>query len=201
MRVDGAAKRVYVGYGASTGGLAIIDPATCAKIGDIALKKHPESFQLEPGGERIFVNVPDADEIAVVSRTTRAQVASWPTGNLSANFPLTLDGGTGHAIAIFRHPARLAAFDVRSGKVVATADVCTDADDAFVDSKRNRLYVVCGEGHVDVFEVASGDPYPRVGRVGTSAGSRTGLFIPERGLLVVAIRASSRGDAAVWLLQ
>ena len=199
VRVDTAAKRVYVGYGSSTGALAIIDPATRAKIGDIALKKHPESFQLEPGGERIFVNVPNADEIAVVSRTTHAQIASWPVGNLHANFPLTLTAS--RAIAIFRQPARLVAFDMQSGKAVASAAVCTDADDAFVDGKRNRVYVVCGEGYVDVLELASGDRYSRVGRLGTTAGSRTGLFIPERDRLVVAIRASSRSDAAIWLLR
>ena len=201
VRVDAAAKQVYVGYGTSTGALAVIDAATRVKIADIALKKHPESFQLEPGGERIFVNVPDANEIAVVSRSSRTEIASWPTRDLHGNFPLTLDTATGRAIAIFRHPARLAAFDLQTGKTVATMDVCTDADDAFVDPKRKRVYVVCGDGQVDVFEAAGGDKYSRLGRVTTSAGSRTGLFIAERGQLAVAIRASSRSDAAIWLLE
>jgi DNA-binding beta-propeller fold protein YncE len=201
VRVDIAAKRVYVGYGANSGALAIIDPAARRKIGDIPLKKHAESFQLDPHSERIFVNVPDANEIAVVSRASRSQVAAWPTGSLHANFPLTLDTARGRAIAIFRHPARLAAFDMQSGKVVATADVCTDADDAFAATKRNRVYVICGEGYVDVLEAASADKYSSIGRLATSRGSRTGLFITERDLLAVAIRASSRDDAAVWLLK
>lgn len=201
VRVDSAARRVYVGYGASAGGLMIIDPVTRAKTGDIPLTRHPESFQLEPDGDRIFVNVPDANEIVVASRTKQAQIDSWPTGALHANFPLTLDTAAGRVIAIFRQPARLAAFDMRSGKTVATADVCTDADDAFSDAKRKRIYVVCGDGYVDVLEPTGDDKYSRLGRVATSAGSRTGLFIPERQQLVVAIRASSRSDAAVWLLQ
>jgi chromate transporter len=200
VRVDVGAKRVYVGYGSDSGALAIIDPARHENIGDIPLKKHPESFQLGHG-DRIFVNVPDAHEIAVVSRASRSQVASWPTGELQANFPLTLDETTGRAIAIFRHPARVASFDVNTGKVATTFEACTDADDAFVDSKHNRLYVVCGEGYVDAFEMARGDKYSRVSRVATSPGSRTGLLIPELDRLVVAIRASARSDAAVWLLQ
>jgi hypothetical protein len=200
VRVDTTAKRVYVGYGSSTGALAVIDPMTREKIADIPLKKHPESFQLE-AGERIFVNVPDADEIAVVSRVSRTQIASWPTGSLHANFPLTLDPANGRPIAIFRHPARLAAFDPGSGSVVATIDTCTDADDAFVDAKRSRVYVVCGEGYVEVFGVAAGDKYSRLGRLATSPGSRTGLFIPEGNRLAIAIRGSARSDAAVWLLQ
>lgn len=201
VRVDTAAKRVYVGYGSDAGALAIIDPATHEKVADIPLKKHPESFQLEHGGDRIFVNVPEADEIAVVSRASRTQVASWPTGNLQANFPLTLDETTGRAIAIFRHPARMASFDSNTGKVVASSETCTDADDTFIDAKRNRLYVICGEGYVDAFEMARGDKYSRVGRLATSPGSRTGLIIPEQDRLAVAIRASARSDAAVWLLE
>ncbi|MEJ0035481.1 MAG: chromate efflux transporter [Gammaproteobacteria bacterium] len=216
LRVDAAAKRVYVGYGASSGALAIIDPVKREKIGDIPLKKHAESFQLEPDGDRIFVNVPAAEEIAVVSRASGTQIASWPTGTLHENFALALDPVAGRVIAIFRHPARLAAFDMRTGstislverqvevptgKAVATLDTCADADDVFLDAKRNRLYVLCGDGYVDVFGIAAGGKYSRAGRLATSPGSRTGLFIPERERLVVAIRASARSDAAVWLLQ
>ena len=200
VRVDATTKRVYVGYGSDAGALAIIDPARHEKIGDIPLKKHPESFQLERG-DRIFVNVPEANEIAVVSRASRSQVASWPTGNLHANFPLALDETTGRAIAIFRQPARVGVFDASSGQMVGKFDTCTDADDTFVDAKRNRLYVICGEGYVDVMEMARGDKYSRVGRLATSPGSRTGLLIADLDRLVVAIRASARSDAAVWLLQ
>ena len=201
VRVDSTATRVYVGYGSSAGALAVIDPATRERIADIPLKKHPESFQLEPGGERIFVNVPEADEIAVVSRVSRSQIATWPTGSLRANFPLALDAMSGRALAVFRHPPRLVAYDMGSGKVVGGSDVCSDADDTFVDPKRNRVYIVCGEGYVDALERSGGDKYSRVGRFATSPGSRTALFITERDRLAIAIRASSRGDAAIWLLK
>jgi hypothetical protein len=144
------------------------------------------------------VNVPDANEIAVVSRTARKQIASWPTAPLQANFPMAL--APGRVIAIFRHPSRLTAFDAQNGKVLATAQACTDADDAFVDAKRNRVYVICGEGQVAVFETA-GSGYSRVGELLTSPGSRTGLFLADRERLAIAIRASARSDAAVWLVH
>jgi len=37
-----------------------------SSIAEATLKAHPESFRLEAPGHRIFVNVPDAHEIAVV---------------------------------------------------------------------------------------------------------------------------------------
>jgi hypothetical protein len=56
VRYDAKAKRVYVGYGG--GALAVIDPADGKRVGDIKVAGHPESFQLESNGPRIFVNVP-----------------------------------------------------------------------------------------------------------------------------------------------
>src|SRR5215469_15993401 len=64
VRVDEAAHEVWVGYG--NGALAVIDTASHRKIAEVPLNAHPESFRLETPGQRIFVNVPDAHEIAVV---------------------------------------------------------------------------------------------------------------------------------------
>ena len=116
VRIDRAAKRVYIGYG--DGALAVIDPATRKRIGDIPLKGHPESFQLDPTGDSIFVNVPDAGHIAIVSRDGKQQVAMWPTGSLRANYPLALDMDKGRAISVFRHPAQLQSYDIRSGRAL-----------------------------------------------------------------------------------
>src|ERR1700686_3259203 len=69
IRVDAAAKRVFIGYG--SGALAVIDPSTHSKVGDVPLKAHPESFQIDPDTSQIFVNVPDARGIAVVDISSR----------------------------------------------------------------------------------------------------------------------------------
>src|SRR5262245_28919901 len=198
VRIDSMARRVYVGY--RDGAIAIIDPGSARKIAEIRLKGHPESFQLDPAGDHIFANVPDAAQVAVVSRRAQQQVATWPTTELRANFPLALDTENGRALVIFRHPAQLAAFDVRTGQRVGTGDVCGDADDVFVDSKRHRVYVICGEGYADSLD-SSGITYARQGRIATSRGSRTGLFIPELDRLVIAIRSSGAEPAAVWILR
>lgn len=195
VRVDEAAHEVWVGYGG--GALAVIDTASHRKIADVPLKAHPESFRLETPGQRVFVNVPDAHEIAVVDRSARKQIASWPNGPLSANFPLALDGARQRVLSIFRHPPVLAAFQAQDGKRIATVETCGDSDDAFIDGKRNLIYVICGAGYVEVLEVR-GDTYQRVSRVTTLSGARTGLFVPELDRLFVAARARGSAPAAVW---
>ena len=197
VRVDEASHRVFVGYG--SGAIAVIDTMTLARVADIPLRAHPESFRLEPGGPRIFVNVPGANEIAVLDRASNSQVASWPTKDLHANYPLVLEGPPRERVlAIFRHPAQVAVFQATDGRRLAGIDTCGDADDAFVDSKRNRLYVICGEGAVDIFD-ANGNTYARVARLATSPGARTGLFVAELDRLYVAARATSGAPASVWV--
>src|SRR6266851_4239133 len=45
IRIDSGRNRIVVGYG--KGALAMIDPASRRKIGDLPLKGHPESFQFD----------------------------------------------------------------------------------------------------------------------------------------------------------
>ena len=80
IRYDAAARRVYVGYG--SGGLGIIDAATGDQLGEIKLDGHPESFQLEKSGPRIFVNIPTSQKIAVVDREKRAALRHGQSGAL-----------------------------------------------------------------------------------------------------------------------
>jgi len=103
-------------------------------------------------------------------------------------------------LAVFRHPAMLGAFQAQDGRRVASVQTCGDSDDLFVDMKRSLVYVICGEGYVDVF-AARGDSYASLGRIATLPGARTGLFIPEIDRLTVAARARGSEPAAVWVLR
>lgn len=199
VRVDEATHRVYVGFGG--GALAVLDSATRRKLSELALDGHPESFQLDPGGDLIYVNVPQARHIAVLSRASQRQIAAWPTGTLRGNFPLALDAPRARVISVLRDPPRLQVFDMHGGRQLNGIDVCRDADDVFVDARRQRLYVTCGEGYVDVLDAAS-DVFTRIGRrVVTGPGSRTGLFVPQLDRLFVAVRASKEQPPAIWILQ
>jgi hypothetical protein len=136
IRVDAAAKRIFIGYG--SGALAVIDPSTRSKVGDILLKAHPESFQIDPDTGQIFVNVPDARGIAVVDRVSQKQIGKWSLADRGANFPMALDHVRRQILVIFRAPAELGVFSMTDGKSIATAETCGDADDLFVDAKRAR---------------------------------------------------------------
>jgi YVTN family beta-propeller protein len=198
LRVDAAADRVYVGYG--NGALAVIDPAKRSKIATITLKAHPESFQLEPGGDRIFVNVPKAREIAVIDRTSRKQVADWATSGAASNFPMALNTDAKEVITVFRSPPQIGVFAMADGKLAESIPTCEDSDDLFVDPKRHRIYVSCGSGFLDVYET-EGNTHKRIAHLVTVSGARTSLYVPELDRLLLAVRANGAEPAAVWVYR
>ena len=198
IRIDSAADRVIVGYG--SGGLAVIDAKAFRKVADIPLPAHPESFQLDPGGERIFVNLPKVQAIAVVDRAAVKQTESWPMVTAEGNFPMALNAVTGHVLSVFRNPATLGVFAAKDGLPIASVDICGDADDVFLDAKRRRVYVSCGEGFLDVLD-ADGSEYKRIARIPTIAGARTSLFVPELDRLYLAVRATAEEPASIWMFR
>ena len=72
---------------------------------------------------------------------------------------------------------------------------CGDADDVFFDETRDRVYVTCGAGAVDVVDLAHPD---RSRQITTRGGARTGLFVPELDRLFVTARGT---DAALLVYR
>jgi hypothetical protein len=197
VRVDTGRNRVLVGYG--NGALAVIDPATRTKAADIRLKGHPESFQIDETGTKVFVNVPDARDVEVADLASRAN-RSLPTHGAGSNFPMAIDRDAHRVLIVFRSPPTLMALSSQDGRIITKIETCGDADDVFVDAKRHHVYVSCGEGVVDVLDQLEAE-YRRLARVPTVSGARTSLFVPELDRLFVAVRARSGEPAAIWVFR
>ncbi len=192
VRIDPRNGLAVVGYG--SGGLAVIDPASRAKLADIRLPAHPEGFQIDPRTGRAYVNVPDARQIAVVDLDARRVVATWPTRNGGANFPMALDPAQSSLASVFRSPPSLQLLDTATGAVRQILPVCGDADDVFFDPPRMRIYVSCGAGEIDVFHRVA--DWQAIEPVRTASGARTSLFAPQLDRLFVAERAGLLGSQA-----
>ena len=198
VRYDASANRLYVGFAA--GALAAVDPTAATLLGQAKLAGHPESFQLERSGSRIFINVPDADQIAVVDRRSMKVIATWPVTAATANYPMALDEANHRLFVGCRRPARALVFDTASGKEITAFDIVGDTDDLFYDAARQRLYVSGGEGFIDVFQSAAANRFTRVARVPTAPGARTSLFVPELNRLYLAVphRGTQRAEIRVF---
>ena len=184
IRYDARARRVIVGYG--DGALGFLD-SDGKKTGEIALDAHPESFQLEKSGTRVFINVPDRKELEVADLARNAVVAKWPITSALRNYPMALDEAHHRLFIGCRAPARMLVLDTETGKQVASVEIVEDTDDLFYDAAGSRVYVIGGGGFVDAFEQKDPDRYNRIAHIATAAGARTGLFVPDWRLLFVAV--------------
>jgi DNA-binding beta-propeller fold protein YncE len=199
VRYDAAAKKLYVGFG--NGAIAAVDPGDAKAIGTAKLAGHPESFQLERTGPRIFVNVPSAGQIAVIDRTTMKVAANWPVTTARANYPMALDEANHRLFIGCRNPAKVLVYDTASGKPIGSADIVGDTDDMFFDAKLNRLYVAGGEGFIDVLDARPEANLARLARIKTDAGARTALFAPDQPRLYLAVPHRGAQQAAIKVYE
>jgi DNA-binding beta-propeller fold protein YncE len=229
VRYDARGKHVIVGYGGEKslngqvarsqgqkdGALALIEPATGEKTAAIATDGHPESFQLEKSGTRVFINVPDKKEIVVADLASKSVLAHWAlaAATCTDNFPMTLDETHHRLFVACRAPASLLVLDTESGKPVASVpfDPAVSSDDIFYDGSKGRVYVLgrivqkdnprgAGPGVINVIQQKDPDHYERTASYPTGWGAQTGFFEPESGQLFVATRHQPGGQSGAILV-
>jgi hypothetical protein len=199
VRYDTATKRVFVG---KLGGIAIIDAATEAHVGDLkGSGGHTESFQLEKNGSRVFANVPRDGVINVIDRKT-GTLTNWSLKGAKGNFPMALDESDHRLFVVTRRPALLVVLNTDTGKEVARVAVKALADDAYFDAAYKRIYVLCGEGYVSVIQQSDPNHYVLLENVPTITGARTGTLLGTNLYVAVPAGATNATDPAqLWVYQ
>ena len=188
VRYDARGKHIVVGFGGEKflagkvtrpgggGALEVLD-LMGKKVAEIPTDAHPESFQLEKMGTRVFVNVPDKQEVEVADVGKGTVLAHWKV-SCTTNFPMALDEAHHRLFVGCRIPARLAVFDTETGKIVASPEIVEHTDDLFFDASKDRIYIL-GEGFIEAWQEKDPDHYERIGRYPTPADGRTGLFVTD----------------------
>jgi hypothetical protein len=190
-----------VGFG--SGGIGIINAVEGKTVASIKLAAHPEAFELEKQAHRIFVNVPNARHVAVIDRDKGELTATWKTDGAFGNFPMALDEANHQLFVGCRIPSKLVVLDTESGKTVTTVEISGDPDDLFYDKKRHRVYVICGAGKIDIVDQTDANTYKALTKINTADGARSGLFVPERDALFVAVphRGSQRAEIRRYQIE
>jgi DNA-binding beta-propeller fold protein YncE len=201
VRYNSVGKQIYVGFG--SGGIAVVNAPDGKQIGSIKLSAHPEAFELEKTGKRIFVNIPNSRHVAVIDRDKSEVVATWNTNGAFGNFPMALDEANHRLFVGCRLPSKLVVLNTESGDVVAKIDISGDPDDIFYDRKRHRIYAICGAGKIDIIEQTDANNYKALTKIDTAEGARTGLFVPERDTLFVAVphRGSQQAEIRAYRVE
>jgi DNA-binding beta-propeller fold protein YncE len=202
LRYDASRHLIYVGYG--EGAIGTIDAQTNKIVGEsFELGAHPESFQLEESGPRIFVNLASQSQIAVIDRITR-KITKWTLTNAGTNFPMALDEKHRRLFVAARRPALLLVLDMDTGHEVARLPGAADSDDMWYDATRRRIYVPGGEGLIYVYQQDDADHYSLLAKVPSTIGARTSAYYGQVGKhnsLYLAVPGRSNRGAELWVYE
>jgi DNA-binding beta-propeller fold protein YncE len=201
MVYDPSTKLLYVGHGGSSaavpGRVAVVDAENNTLVASLPTSAHPEALEIDPEGKRIFANIADSSEIAVIDGATHTIAATWKLTRAKDNVPVAYDSDD-HALLIgCRTPPRAVSLDSISGKEVSDLPSAAGADDLFYEPSSHRAYLISGSGNIDVYQVAPDKSLKPVGSIKTGPGAKTGLLVPSIHSLFVAVPAEGAATAQV----
>jgi hypothetical protein len=170
VRYDQKTDSVMVGYG--EGAIAFLprDLKSKAKA-EVALTAHPESFQVSSNGSHLLVNLPHDQSIAFIDLATQRVVSKWTHLGAQSNFPMAVDRRHGRFFVACRAPAQLLELREDTPSVVARISTVGDADDLFWDEAHNRIFVIGGEGFVDVVDAPPNGQMKSIAHIPTAPGA------------------------------
>ncbi len=201
MVYDGQNGMLYVGHGGSNAAaparVAVVDTKGLTLTADLPVAAHPEALGLDAKGQRIFANIADAGQIAIIGGKTNHIVATWKLTGVADNVPMAYDAVDQVLFVACRKPAVLLVLDANTGKEIFRLPTDTGADDLFYDANLHRVYVITGAGLVDVYAIDAGKHLSSLGRIATEQGAKTGLFVSAQNLLYVGIPGVSGSPAQI----
>ncbi len=127
---------VYVAHAEK--GLGVIDGQALEKEADINLPGSAESFQLESGRPRLYLNIPSPTQVVVIDTDKNEVVKSYPLKMAAANYALALDEPNHRLFIGCRKKPMVVVMDSETGAEIAGVGIPADSDDLFYDAKRKR---------------------------------------------------------------
>ena len=201
MVFDDVHHLLYVGHGGGSaavpGNVAVIDTSKFTLLANLGVASHPEALDFDAQGQRIFANIADSAEVAVIDGASNSIVAHWKSTGAADNIPMAYDSERKRLYVACRTPAVLLALNAATGAEIARVKTGDGADDLFYDAAQHRLYVISGAGEVDVIQVDGGTGLATIGVTHTAAGAKTALFVPAESALYVGVPSAGAKPAEI----
>jgi DNA-binding beta-propeller fold protein YncE len=146
-----------------------IDPQSGSVGSPIPLGGSPE-FLAADGAGKLYINLPDKNQVAVVDLHTRQVVARWPVTPGGEPTSMAIDAAHHRLFVGCRRPARLLVMNTENGKIEAALPIGSGTDALrFSDG---QAFVSCGDGSLTIAG-ESGGKFADQQTVKTATGART----------------------------
>lgn len=172
--------------------VTLIDPAKAVAVGSIALPGRPETGVSNEKG-KVFVNLEDKNQIAVIDVAQRKVVAVWPLNGCEAPTGLALDAAKRRLFSGC-HNSTLVVVDANTGRNVQKLTIGKGVDAVAYDKKAGLVFTSNAEGNISVIRQDSADKYSSYVDVPTQKGAKTMAL--DQGKHVVYSVTREAADAA-----
>jgi len=185
---------------AKTHVLTIIDTKSFKKVGDIAglPGNSNEGMVIDHEGKKLYLNLTGTDEVGVIDLSTRQLVEKWPLPDVHVAHAIALDEGNHRLFTATRKPPQFIAFNIDTGKVVASLPCVGVNSDMWLDFARKQIYVT-GSETASVFKQHDADRYEHLAEVPTAYRAKSSMFVPGLKRLYVADSGKGKPDAKLAL--
>ena len=178
-----------------------IDPLTAQKISEVHFDAdHVEALATQQHGPRLYINVTDKNDLAVVDKPSHKIVARWPIKEAEQNALVQLDEATHRLFVVTRKPGKMLVLDADSGATLAHFEAPGRVDQEIFDPATHRIYAPGGEGYIGVYAEQDANHFVELAHVPSAAGAKTAILVPELGRLYVAVSPGEgkTGAAILW---
>jgi DNA-binding beta-propeller fold protein YncE len=147
-----------------------VDPKTGSIDPPIELGGKPE-FLASDGAGKVYINLEDKDQVAVVDIKGRKVLAHWPVAPGGAPVGLSIDPTKRRLFIGCRNPQKLIVMSTDDGKVLADLPIGAGVDATRFDS--GEAFASCRDGKLNVAAENASGKLEIVQTVTTAVGART----------------------------
>jgi DNA-binding beta-propeller fold protein YncE len=149
---------------------ADVDPKTGAIDAAIDLGGKPE-FLAADGAGKVYVNLEDKDQIAVVDLKAKKVLAHWPVTPGGSPVGLAIDSAKHRLFVGCRKPQKMIVMSTDDGKVLADLPIGAGVDATKFDGQ--HAFASCRDGKMSVVGESASGKFEVVQTVTTAVGAKT----------------------------
>ena len=198
---DAATKYLYVTNGGEGAKLdysllSVVDTTKGELVGDIKVAAASlEAMAVEPLSPRIYIDLTDKNQVAVIDRQKRTVLETWSVTKGKKNIAMALDEAHHRLFVGCRNTETsgvIVVFDTQTGKELDALPIGGWVDYMVYDPATGRIYASCGSpvpdgGHLYAFQADAQGHYKLLTKIPTAPRAKTALFVPEVGRIYVAV--------------
>ena len=195
MLYEPGQKEVYTfnGRGQSA---TVIDAKAGKVVATIPLGGKPEFAQADPKRGRVYNNLEDKNEVAVIDTKSHTVVTNWPIAPGEEASGMAIDLKNHRLFLGCGGSKTMVMMDSTSGKVIASVPIGQGVDANAFDPGTGFAFASCGDGTTTIAHEDTPDKLTVVQTLKTERGARTMAMDPKTHKIYLAARPNSKPPAA-----